>query len=85
MDGLEILHHLRENHPGCVRILVTGMLDLDLAVQAVNTGEVARFVEKPFKHDRLIAAVDDALNTKLRMVEIARVRQKASQEEEKRV
>ena len=38
-----------------------------------------------FKHDRLIAAVDDALNTKLRMVEIARVQQKASQEEEKRV
>lgn len=85
MDGLEILHHLRSQQPGCVRILVTGMLDLDLAVQAVNTGEVARFVEKPFKHDRLIAAVDDALNTKLRMVEIARVQQKASQEEEKRV
>lgn len=85
MDGLEILHHLREKQPGCVRILVTGMLDLDLAVQAVNTGEVARFVEKPFKHDRLIAAVDDALNTKLRMVEIARVQEKASQEEEKRV
>jgi len=85
MDGLEILHHLRERQPGCVRILVTGMLDLDLAVQAVNRGEVARFVEKPFKHDRLIGAVDDALSTKLRMVEIARVQQKASQEEEKRV
>lgn len=85
MDGLEILHHLREQQPGCVRILVTGMLDLDLAVQAVNRGEVARFVEKPFKHDRLIGAVDDALSTKLRMVEIARVQQRASQDEEKRV
>ena len=85
MDGLQILHHLREHQPGCVRILVTGMLDLNLAVQAVNTGEVARFVQKPFKHDRLIAAVEDALNTKLRMVEIARVQQRASQEEEKRV
>ncbi len=85
MDGLEILHHLRERQPGCVRILVTGMLDLDLAVQAVNRGEVARFVEKPFKHDRLVAAVDDALSTKLRMVEIARVQQRASQEEEKRI
>ncbi len=85
MDGLEILHHLRERQPGCVRILVTGMLDLNLAVQAVNRGEVARFVEKPFKHDRLVAAVDDALSTKLRMVEIARVQQKASQEEEKRI
>ena len=28
MDGLEILHHLRERQPGCVRILVTGMLIL---------------------------------------------------------
>jgi len=85
MDGLEILHHLREHQPGCVRILVTGMLDLDLAVQAVNRGEVARFVEKPFKHDRLIAAVEDALSTRLRMVEIARVQEKASEAEEKRV
>lgn len=85
MDGLEILHRLREIQPGCVRILVTGMLNLDLAVQAVNQGEVTRFVEKPFKNDRLISAVNDALDTRLRMVEVARVQQEASQDEERQI
>ena len=84
-DGLEILHHLRQVQPGCVRILVTGLLDLDLAVQAVNRGEVARVVEKPFKNDLLLMAVNDALDTRLRMVEIARVQEEASKDEEKKV
>ncbi len=84
-DGLEILHQLRVLQPGCVRILVTGMLDLDLAIQAVNRGEVARFVEKPFKNDRLLMAVNEALDTRLRMAEIARVQQEASQDEERKV
>lgn len=85
MDGLEILHHLREAQPGCVRILVTGLLDLDLAVQAVNRGEVARVVEKPFKNELLLMAVNEALDTRLRMVEIARVQEEASKDEEKKV
>ena len=85
MDGLEVLHQLRAIQPGCVRILVTGLLNLDLAIQAVNRGEVTRFVEKPFKNDRLIAAVDDALDTRMRMVEIARVQQEASSMEELKI
>lgn len=85
MDGLEVLHHLRESQPGCVRILVTGLLDLELAIQAVNRGEVARVVEKPFKNDLLLMAVNEALDTRLRMVEIARVQEEASKDEEKKV
>jgi len=85
MDGLEILQKLRELQPGCVRILLTGMLNLDLAIQAVNRGEVTRFVEKPFKNDQLMEAINDALDTRLRMVEVARVQQEASRDEERRI
>ena len=83
MDGLEILQRLREIQPGCVRILITGMLNLELAVKAVNRGEVTRFVEKPFKNDQLVGAIDEALDTRLRMVEVARVQQEASRDEER--
>jgi len=85
IDGLEVLQRLREIQPGCVRILITGMLNLDLAIKAVNRGEVTRFVEKPFKNDRLMGAVNDALDTRLRMVEVARVQQEASRDEEKQI
>ena len=83
MDGLEILQKLREIQPGCVRILITGMLNLELAIKAVNRGEVTRFVEKPFKNDQLVGAIDEALDTRLRMVEVARVQQEASRDEER--
>ena len=85
IDGLEVLQRLREIQPGCVRILITGMLNLDLAIKAVNRGEVTRFVEKPFKNDRLMGAVNDALDTRLRMVEVARVQQEASRDEERQI
>ena len=85
IDGLEVLQRLREVQPGCVRILITGMLNLDLAVKAVNRGEVTRFVEKPFKNERLMGAVNDALDTRLRMVEVARVQQEASRDEERQI
>lgn len=85
MDGLEILQKLREIQPGCVRILIAGMLNLDLAIKAVNRGEVTRFVEKPFKNELLMEAINEALDTRLRMIEVARVQQEASRDEEKKI
>lgn len=85
MDGLEILQKLREIQPGCVRILITGMLNLDLALKAVNRGEVTRFVEKPFKNEILMEAINKAMDTRLRMVEVARVQQEASRDQERKI
>lgn len=85
IDGLEVLQKLREIQPGCVRILITGMLNLDIAIKAVNRGEVTRFVEKPFKNDLLLEAINEALDTRLRMVEVARVQQEASRDHERKI
>jgi EAL domain-containing protein (putative c-di-GMP-specific phosphodiesterase class I) len=84
-DGLEVLQRLREIQPACLRILITGMLNLPLAIEAVNCGEVTRVIEKPFKPDRLMMAVQETLNTRERMVEVARIQQEASQDEEKKL
>ena len=84
-DGLEVLQRLREIQPACLRILITGMLNLPLAIEAVNCGEVTRVIEKPFKPDRLLIAVQDTLNARERMVEVARIQQEASRDEEKKL
>ena len=48
MDGLTFLKKVKESHPGLVRILLTGAPELDLAIQAINEGEVFRFLTKPW-------------------------------------
>lgn len=46
--GVDLLRHVRENRPSIVRILTTAYADLDSAVEAVNSGEIFRYVSKPW-------------------------------------
>lgn len=63
MDGLRVLRRLREIQPQCLRLLVSGNLDLDIVLAAVNRGEVARIIRKPFVGDELIGSLNDAFAT----------------------
>jgi DNA-binding NtrC family response regulator len=49
MSGLELMVRLRRNHPGVVRLLLTGRATLAMAVEAINEGEVYRFMTKPWE------------------------------------
>jgi EAL domain-containing protein (putative c-di-GMP-specific phosphodiesterase class I)/AmiR/NasT family two-component response regulator len=83
LDGLEVLQRLREVQPGCLRILVTGALDLPMIMDAVNRGEVMRVVEKPFESAGLVGAIDDAIAARTRMMEVCRVQEQAASEHER--
>jgi EAL domain-containing protein (putative c-di-GMP-specific phosphodiesterase class I) len=72
LNGLEVLRLFREAQPACIRMLVTGSLDLPMAVEAVNRGEVGRLVEKPVSAEQLRGAVADGLASRERMVEVLR-------------
>ena len=63
-NGLEILKHLREVLPRCVRILMSGRLDLDTLIDAVNRGEVTRVLEKPFRGTQLVKVIEEALEAR---------------------
>lgn len=62
MNGAEFLRHAREKAPDTVRILLTGYADTDSAIQAVNEGQIFRFLTKPIRPPDLISAVFDAVN-----------------------
>ena len=47
MNGIELLSRARKISPDTVRILLTGHADQQTAIDAVNTGEVFRFLTKP--------------------------------------
>lgn len=61
MNGVELLGAIKQRWPDTVRIMLTGHADIDMAVSAVNKGEIFRFLIKPCAPDALIAAVNDGL------------------------
>lgn len=47
MTGLEFLSLVRDRHPDVLRIMLTGHADLSMALEALNDGQLFRFLEKP--------------------------------------
>jgi response regulator RpfG family c-di-GMP phosphodiesterase len=54
MSGATLLARVREVAPSSVRILLTGHSDFNSAVEAVNEGQIFRFLSKPCPPDMLI-------------------------------
>lgn len=48
MSGVEFLSRSREIVPDAIRILLTGYTDIESVIEAVNTGEVYRYMTKPW-------------------------------------
>lgn len=61
MNGVELLARANEGFPDTVRIMLTGNADLQTAVNAVNQGNVFRFLTKPCDTDDLIRIVNQGL------------------------
>ncbi|HTW80058.1 MAG TPA: response regulator [Terracidiphilus sp.] len=57
MNGAEFLARVREIAPHSVRMLLTGHKDLDRAIEAVNEGQIFRYLTKPCKQDALENAI----------------------------
>jgi len=61
MSGVEFLEQAQVLSPDAVRIMLTGNLDQKTAVDAVNRGQIFRFLHKPFSLTGLILAIELAL------------------------
>ncbi len=61
MNGVEFLQKAREICPDTVRIMLTSNDDQSTAVEAVNRGEVFRFLNKPCQADTLMQTLMQAI------------------------
>ena len=61
MTGLDFLVECRRILPLAPRILLTAVLNLSTAVEAINRGEICRFIAKPWLRAELVAAIRDAI------------------------
>ena len=62
MNGLELLRYAGVTSPNTICIMLTGERDMDLAVRALNNGDVFRFITKPWKNEHLIEMLRLALD-----------------------
>ncbi|WP_136526991.1 HD domain-containing phosphohydrolase [Geomonas ferrireducens] len=61
MRGVELLSRIKEVSPHTVKIMMTGSADLATTLAAINSGEVFRFVLKPWKKAEMLRAVKDGI------------------------
>jgi serine phosphatase RsbU (regulator of sigma subunit) len=61
MNGIEFLARVRKAAPDTVRMLLTGSADLHAAIEAVNQGNIFRFLTKPCSPEQLIEALNASI------------------------
>jgi putative two-component system response regulator len=61
MKGIDFLTLTKTISPDSVRILMTGYADLHAAIEAINSGEVFRFITKPWDDNELRQIVSDSI------------------------
>ncbi|HEV2429036.1 MAG TPA: response regulator [Thermoplasmata archaeon] len=62
MDGIELLERVRQIAPDCVRLMLTGRADFEVAQRAVNEGHVFGFLTKGADPDEILGRVTAAVD-----------------------
>lgn len=59
--GNELLRYARDHHPAIVRMLTTAYSEMGEAIEAINAGEIYRYITKPWDLESLRADLKNAL------------------------
>lgn len=57
MDGIQLLSTVKDQYPETVRLMLTGNADQETAIEAVNKGQIFRFLNKPCPTSSLVMAI----------------------------
>jgi diguanylate cyclase len=63
MAGVQLLEWVRGRSPTTIRLLMTGLGLFEDAVEAINTGQVYRYIFKPWRNDELLQILRTAAHT----------------------
>lgn len=61
MTGVEFLRSAKRLRPRAIRVLLTGYSDLSAILDAINDGEIFRYINKPWANADLRATIADAV------------------------
>ncbi len=63
MTGVEFLESVIKEFPEPIRMLLTGYVDIDAVIEAINKGQVYRYIMKPLNVEDLKITIDNAFET----------------------
>ena len=69
VHGMEVLRHVRGHHPDVAVVVITGVGDVELAVESMKLGAID-YLCKPVNNERLVACLDRALEGSRRRGEL---------------
>ncbi len=78
MNGAQFLEKVREKWPDTVRILLTGYAEIGSTIEAINKGQIYRYISKPWEDNDITLTIQHALqqkqleHEKLRLEELTR-------------
>jgi len=58
--GIEFLSSILEEYPQPIRIILTGYTDISAAIDAVNKGQVFRYLSKPYRTEEMLQTIYNA-------------------------
>ena len=61
MNGIEFLSELMEMQPDAMRILLTGCVEIDILLEALNKVHAFRFIPKPWNDETLLETIKEAI------------------------
>jgi len=61
MQGSEFLGIARERWPSVVRVMLTGYSDVSSTIEAINKGEIYRYISKPWNDLEVLGVLNQAL------------------------
>jgi response regulator RpfG family c-di-GMP phosphodiesterase len=61
MDGIQLLSRVKAQSPNTIRVMLTGNADMDTAVDAINEGNIFRFLNKPCSKEMMAKTLTAAL------------------------
>ena len=61
VNGIELIAMVRKSYPDTVRVILTGYANLSNSIDAINEGNVFRFLTKPINIEKLINVIKDSI------------------------
>jgi adenylate cyclase len=60
MTGIQLLEKIGPEFPNSVRMILTGFSDIEVIIEAINSGRVFRYITKPWDENELRMTIENA-------------------------
>lgn len=70
MSGVEFCASIKDDYPDIVRILVTAYADINTVINAINEGQVYRYIAKPWQDEDIMVAIKNGVDLSISRSEL---------------